>query len=104
MAEKVTHPPMRRAVFAATLARLVGQPRFDRLRGMPLLHRFAGRKAMQTPDPVCSRYWRSTASARPQCGPVPRALKSASRRRTRLPPRYCARHWLRRRAGAGPID
>jgi hypothetical protein len=52
MAEKFTQLFMRRAVFAATLARLVGQPRFDRLRGMPLLHRFAGRKAMQIPDPV----------------------------------------------------
>ena len=52
MAEKFTQPFIGRAVFAATLARLVGQPRFDRLRGMPLLHRFAGRKAMQTPDPV----------------------------------------------------
>ena len=52
MAEKFAQPPMRRTVFAATLARLVGQPRFDRLRGMPLLHRFAGPKATQTPDPV----------------------------------------------------
>ena len=50
--EKFTEPSPRRTVFAATLARLVGQPRFDRLRGIPLLHRFAGRKAMQTPDPV----------------------------------------------------
>ena len=30
----------------------MGQPRFDRLRGIPLLHRFAGPKATQTPDPV----------------------------------------------------
>ena len=52
MAEKFTQPPIGRAVFAATLARLVRQPRFHRLREMPLLHRFAGRKAMQTPDPV----------------------------------------------------
>ena len=52
MAEKFTHPPIGRAVFAATLARLVRQPRFHRLREMPLLHRFAGRKAMKTPDPV----------------------------------------------------
>ena len=52
MAEKFTQPFMRRAVFATTLARLVGQPRFDRLPGMSLLHRFVGRKAMQTPDPV----------------------------------------------------
>ena len=52
MAEKFTQLSVRRAVFAATLARLVGQPRFDRLRGMPLLHHFAGPKATQTPDPV----------------------------------------------------
>ena len=52
MAEKFTQLPMRRAVFAAGLARLVGQPRFHCLRGMPLLHRFAGRRGIQTPDPV----------------------------------------------------
>jgi hypothetical protein len=52
MAEKFTQPTSGRAVFAAALARLVGQPRLDRLRGMPLLHRFAARKAMQIPDPV----------------------------------------------------
>ena len=52
MAEKFTQPSIGRAVFAATLARLVGQPRFDRLRRMPLLHRFAGPNAMRTPDPI----------------------------------------------------
>ena len=52
MAEKFTQASMRRAAFAETVARLVGQPRLDRLRGMPLLQRFAGRKAMQTPDSV----------------------------------------------------
>lgn len=52
MADKFTQPPMRRAAFAETFARLVVQPRFDRLRAMPLLHRFADRKATQTPDPV----------------------------------------------------
>ena len=52
MAEKITQPFMRRAVLAATLARLVGQPCFDRLRGMPLVHRLATREAMRTPDPV----------------------------------------------------
>jgi len=52
MAEKFTQPTIGRAVFAAALARLMGQPRFDRLRGMPLVHRFAARKAMQIPDPV----------------------------------------------------
>ena len=50
--EKFPEPPPRRTVFAATLARLMGQPQNDGLRKMPLLHRFAGRKAMQTPDPV----------------------------------------------------
>jgi hypothetical protein len=57
MAEKFTQPTIGqptigRAVFAAALARLVGQPRFDRLRGMPLVHRFVGRKGIQTPDLV----------------------------------------------------
>jgi hypothetical protein len=52
MAEKFTQLSTRRAVFAETVARLLGQPRLDRLRGMPLLQRFAGRKAMQTPDSV----------------------------------------------------
>ena len=33
MAEKFTQPTVGRAVFAAVLARLMGQPRFDRLRG-----------------------------------------------------------------------
>jgi len=50
--EKFSEPEPRRTVFAATLARLMGQPQNDGLRKMPLLHRFAGRKAMQTPDPV----------------------------------------------------
>jgi len=50
--EKFPEPAPRRTVFAATLARLMGQPQNDGLRKMPLLHRFAGRKAMQTPDPV----------------------------------------------------
>ena len=52
MAEKFTQPTIGRAVFAAALVRLMGQPRFDRLRGMPLVHRFAAGKAMQIPDPV----------------------------------------------------
>ena len=51
-AEKFDQPPLRRTVLAARLARLVGQPRFNRLWEMPMLNRFAGRKAMQTPDPV----------------------------------------------------
>ena len=57
MAEKfaqpnIGRPNIGRAVFTAALARLVGQLRFDRLRGMPLVHRFAGRKGIQTPDLV----------------------------------------------------
>ena len=52
MVEKFTQPPMRRTVFAATLARLMSQPSFDRLRGMLQQQRFADRKAAQTPDPV----------------------------------------------------
>jgi hypothetical protein len=43
---------MWRTVLAAKLARLAGQPRFNRFWEMPLLHRFAGRKAVQTPDSV----------------------------------------------------
>jgi hypothetical protein len=50
--EKFTEPAPRRTIFAATLARLMRQPRIDGLRGLPLLQRFAGRKAMQKPDPV----------------------------------------------------
>jgi hypothetical protein len=52
MAEKFTQPSSGRALPRRLLAHLVGQPRLDRLRGMPLLHRFAARKAMQIPDPV----------------------------------------------------
>jgi hypothetical protein len=52
MAEKLTQPFVRQAGFAATVARLMAQPRFDGLREFPLLHRFAGRKAKQIPDPV----------------------------------------------------
>jgi len=52
MPDKSIQPPMRRAAFAEMLARLLAQPRFDRLRGMPLLYRFAGPKATQQPDPV----------------------------------------------------
>ena len=52
MAEKFTQPSMRRAVFAKTVARLVGRPRLERLRWIPLVQWFAGRKAMQTPDSV----------------------------------------------------
>ena len=51
-AEKFDQPPMRRTVLSARLARLVGQPRFNRVWKMPLLHRFASHKAPQTPDPV----------------------------------------------------
>ena len=51
-AEKFDQPPLRRTVLAARLARLVGQPRFNRLWEMPMLNRFAGRRAVQTPDPV----------------------------------------------------
>ena len=52
MTGKFTQPPMRQTVFAATLARLMSQPSFDRLRGMLQQQRFADRKATQTPDPV----------------------------------------------------
>jgi hypothetical protein len=58
MAKKVTHPHARKNVFGATLARFVakrhspGQPRLNGLRKVPLLHRFAHRKIVKTPDPV----------------------------------------------------
>jgi hypothetical protein len=52
MAEKFAQSPMRRTVCAATLARLMSRPSFDRLRGTPLLRRFADRNAMQPLDPV----------------------------------------------------
>ena len=52
MAENFTQPPMRRTGFAVTLARLMSQPSFDRLRGMLLQRRFADRRATQAPDPV----------------------------------------------------
>jgi hypothetical protein len=52
MADKFTQLPMRRSALAETFARFMVQPRFDRLRAMPLLHRFATGKAIQKPDPV----------------------------------------------------
>jgi hypothetical protein len=51
-AKKSTKPHARRTAFAASVSRFVGRSRFDQLRDMPLLHRFAGRKANQTPDPI----------------------------------------------------
>jgi hypothetical protein len=51
-AKKSAKPPARRTALRATLARFVGHRRFNRLRDLPLLHRFAGRKAIPTPDPV----------------------------------------------------
>jgi hypothetical protein len=50
-AKKFARPKARRTALKATLARLMGQPHFDRLREMPMLHRFTARK-VQTPDPV----------------------------------------------------
>jgi hypothetical protein len=52
MTEKFAQLPMWGTVVAAKLASLVRQPRFDRVRGAPLLHGFAGRNAIRTPDPV----------------------------------------------------
>ena len=52
MADKFAQLPMRRSALAETFARLMVQSRFDRLRAMPLLHRFAAGKAIQKPDPV----------------------------------------------------
>ena len=75
--EKFTEPSPRRTVFATTLARLMREPQIDGLRGIRLLHRFAGRRAMPPPDPVSWRCWRSIAWARRQCGPAPRVSKFA---------------------------
>jgi hypothetical protein len=50
-AKKFARPKARHAALKATLARLMGQPRFNRLRDMPMLHRFTAPK-VQTPDPV----------------------------------------------------
>jgi len=57
-AKKITYPPARQTGFGATLARFVGKgrsrdsQRLDSLRKVPLLHRFAPRKMIKTPDPV----------------------------------------------------
>ena len=51
-AKKPAKPARRRSALAAKLAHLVGQRRFNRLSDLPLLHRFAPGKAIQTPDPV----------------------------------------------------
>ena len=51
-AKKFAKPAARRTALAAKFARFVGQPRFNRLSDLPLLHRFAARQATQTPDPV----------------------------------------------------
>ena len=58
MAKKATHSPVRQNVLEATLALFVGErhsrgrPRLGGLRKMPLLHRFAPRKVIRSPDPV----------------------------------------------------
>src|SRR5262249_23004184 len=58
MAKNLTNPPARQNVLGATLARFVGKRRSRRrpglkgFRKMPLLHRFAPRKLIKTPDPV----------------------------------------------------
>jgi hypothetical protein len=75
MAEKFTQPTVGRAVFAAALARLMGQPRFDRLRGMPLVHRFTARKAMQIPDPVLLAVLAIDRVGPATCPPAPRVLR-----------------------------
>jgi hypothetical protein len=51
-AKKFAKPGARRTALAAKLARFVGQRRFDRLRDLPLFHRFSAGKVIQTPDPV----------------------------------------------------
>jgi hypothetical protein len=51
-AKKFAKPAARRNALAAKLARFVGQPRFNRLRHLPLLNPFVARKAIRAPDPV----------------------------------------------------
>src|SRR6516165_2240530 len=104
MAEKFTQPTVERAVFAAARARLMGQPRFDRLRGMPLVHRFAAGKDMQIPDPVLL-----AVLAIDRVGPATeRACASGVEVRVTAPDeataRIFARHWPKRRDGAAPTD
>jgi hypothetical protein len=50
-AKKLARPKARRTTLKSTLARLMGQQHFTRLRDMPMLHPFAARK-VETPDPV----------------------------------------------------
>ncbi len=58
MAMNVIQSQARQNVFEATFARFVGKrrsrsrPRLAGLRKMPLLHRFAPRKRIRSPDPV----------------------------------------------------
>jgi hypothetical protein len=104
MAEKFTHPSMRRAVFVATLARLVGQPRFNRLRGMPLLHRFAGPKATQTPDPVLLAILAIDRVGPAAVRACASGSKFASLRPTKLPRGYCGRRWPKLHDAAASID
>ena len=68
-AKKFAKPAARRTALAATLARFVGQQHFDRLRDLPLLHRFAARKAIPAPDPVSL-----AVLAIDRVGPASRAL------------------------------
>jgi hypothetical protein len=96
-AKKITYPPARQTGFGATLARFVGKgrsrdsQRLDSLRKVPLLHRFAPRKMIKTPDPVSLAIF-----VIDRVGPAAvRAARRVSRfvapHRTRQPPRYCAR-------------
>jgi hypothetical protein len=50
-AKKLARPKPRRTALKATLARFMGQQHFNKLRDIPMLHRFAARK-VETPDPV----------------------------------------------------
>ena len=50
-AKKFAKPPRRRTTLAAKLARLMEPSRLNRLRDMPMLHRFAAKKD-RMPDPV----------------------------------------------------
>src|SRR6266446_4271275 len=100
-AKKFAKPAARRTALRATLARFVGQPPFDRLRDLPLLHRFAARKAIPMPDPVLL-----AVLAIDRVGPAAvRACASGVEVRVAAPDEATARarHWPKPRAGETPI-
>ena len=108
MMAKKAHPAARcgEQPLQQRFARLVGQApaRFDAsARKMPLLHRFAGRNAIEAPDPVLLAIFaidrvgpaavRACASGVEVCVAAPDEATA----------RYFAPRWPKRRDGAAPI-